>query len=78
MDEFLKADAAGPLGVVVEDDLVDGLVFAVGAEGSKGVSDFWMWQAVREGLIRPVCSLSKMSKDSLISRMSVSVSPGRS
>jgi hypothetical protein len=77
VDELFEGDVACSFRVEIQDKLVDGFVAGIGSEGGQGVSEFCMKWGVPLGLMEPTCSLSKMSKISLISRMSVSLRPGR-
>jgi hypothetical protein len=77
VDELLEGDVSGAFRVEVEDQLVDGFVAGLGAEGGECVAEFCVGEEVPLGLMEPAWSLSKMSKMSLISRMSVSLRPAR-
>lgn len=77
VDELFEGDVACSFRIEIQDELVDGFVAGIGSEGGQCIPQFYLSRRVPLGLMEPTCSLSKMSKISLISRMSVSFRPGR-
>ena len=70
MDELLEGDVALAFSAQVDHQLVGALCLDLVSESGEGGFEVWMGRGVPLGLMEPQCSLSNMSKISLISRMS--------
>lgn len=77
MDELLETNVAVAFAVHIQQHLENSLRSGLGAQCCHCVFYFYMRKLSPLALIDPTCSLSKRSKYSLISRMSLSVSPYR-
>lgn len=71
VDKLFEGNAALSFCCQVDSQLINRLVAGFGTQRCNGVLDFFVSEWVHLGLMIPACSLSNISKTSLISRMSV-------
>ena len=70
MDELLEGDVTLAFRAQIDHQLVDTFCLDLVSQSGEGGFEVWISMGVPLGLMEPQCSLSNMSKISLISRMS--------